>query len=147
MKRTPVVGNLFATGILAENRRLKLVKPILVTLSPKTTKTAWDLVLNGELHCCCWCHITASEVRACAWGKIFPQFLHTIPTSLNTAATLFCPFGECVYNSLKLSCIISYVSDNENLFSNQDLFHLVIMSLFARSLFCLSDYFKREIRW
>ena len=146
MKRTPVVGNLFATGILAENRRLKLVKPILVTLSPKTTKTDWDLVLNGELHFCCWCHITASEVRACACGKSFPQFLHTIPTSLNTADTLLCPFGECLY-SLKLSSIISYVPNKENLFSDQDLFHLVIMSLFAWSLFCLSDYFKREISW
>ena len=146
MKRTPVVGNLFATVILAENRRLKLVEPILVTLSPKKTKTAWDVVLNGELHFRCWCHITASEVRACAWGKIFPQFLHTIPTSLNTADTLLFPFGECLY-SLKLSSIISYVPNKENLFSDQDLFHLVIMSLFAWSLFCLSDYFKREISW
>ena len=41
-----------------------------------------------------------------------------------------CPFGECVY-SLKLSSIISYVPNKENLSSDQDLFHFVIMSLFA----------------
>ena len=69
------------------------------------------------------------------------QKFHIIPTSLNTADTLLCPFGERVY-SLKLSYIISYVPNNENLFSNQGLFHLVIVSLFAWSLFLFKWLFE-----